>query len=71
MEIFLAADSAGKPLLDVIEGHLNSKNKFVIKNLSKEGYYADIAADLCQVLKAKNSRGFYLWNRYRSMHSCQ
>ncbi len=58
MEIFLAADSAGKPLLDVIEDHLNSKNKFVIKNLSKEGYYADIAADLCQeVLKAQNSRG--------------
>ena len=35
MKIALGADSAGKPLLDVIEAHLKSKPEHQITNLSQ------------------------------------
>ena len=41
MKIALGADSAGKPLLDVIEAHLKAKGEHQISNLSQSGYYAD------------------------------
>jgi D-erythrulose 4-phosphate isomerase len=44
MKIALGADSAGKPLLDVIEAHLKSKEGHAVQNLSQSGYYADLSA---------------------------
>ena len=37
MKIAVGADSAGKPLLDVIEAHLKSKPEHQITNLSQSG----------------------------------
>jgi len=44
MKIALGADSAGKPLLDVIAKHLATKPELQVVDLSQAGYYADIAA---------------------------
>ena len=44
MKIALAGDSAGKPLIDVIEAYLMAKAQHEIFNLSKSGFYADLAA---------------------------
>lgn len=44
MKIALGADSAGKPLLDVIEAHLKAKGGHQVTNLSQDGFYADMAA---------------------------
>ena len=43
MKIALGADSAGKPLLDVIAKHLATKPDLEVVDLSQAGYYADIA----------------------------
>jgi D-erythrulose 4-phosphate isomerase len=51
MKIALGADSAGKPLLDVIEAHLKAKGEHQISNLSQSGYYADISADIAKKVK--------------------
>jgi RpiB/LacA/LacB family sugar-phosphate isomerase len=51
MKIALGADSAGKPLLDVIEAHLAAKPQHSIANLSQSGFYADLAAGLAQRVK--------------------
>ncbi|MGE3877215.1 MAG: RpiB/LacA/LacB family sugar-phosphate isomerase [Parvibaculaceae bacterium] len=50
MKIALGADTAGKPLIDVIEGHLKSKSNLEVTNLSKPGFYADISADVAQAV---------------------
>jgi RpiB/LacA/LacB family sugar-phosphate isomerase len=52
MKIALGADSAGKPLLDVIEAHLRAKGGYEVTNLSKDGYYADMASDIARQVKA-------------------
>jgi ribose 5-phosphate isomerase B len=44
MKIALGADTAGKPLLDVIAKHLATKPELQVVDLSQAGYYADIAA---------------------------
>lgn len=44
MKIALGADSAGKPLLDVIAAHLATKQGLEVTDLSQSGYYADLAA---------------------------
>ncbi|MER8584231.1 RpiB/LacA/LacB family sugar-phosphate isomerase [Mesorhizobium sp. M1338] len=44
MKIALGADSAGKPLLDVIAKHLATKPDLQVVDLSQTGFYADIAA---------------------------
>jgi D-erythrulose 4-phosphate isomerase len=44
MKIALAGDSAGKPLIDVIETHLKSRADLTISNLSQSGFYADLSA---------------------------
>ena len=44
MKIALGGDSAGKPLVDVIEAHLKAKAQHEISNLSQTGFYADLAA---------------------------
>ena len=43
MKIVLGADSAGKPLLDVIAAHLAGKPDLEVTDLSQPGYYADMA----------------------------
>ena len=43
MKIVVAADGAGKPLLDVIAAHLAGKSNLEVTDLSQPGYYADIA----------------------------
>lgn len=44
MKIALGADSAGKPLIDVIEAHLKAKGEHAVSNLSQGGFYADLSA---------------------------
>ena len=51
MKIALGADSAGKPLLDVIEAHLKTKPEHSIENLSQSGFYADLSANLAHKVK--------------------
>jgi D-erythrulose 4-phosphate isomerase len=51
MKIALGADSAGKPLIDVIEAHLKTKTGLEITNMSKPGFYADISADVAHAVK--------------------
>jgi RpiB/LacA/LacB family sugar-phosphate isomerase len=43
MKIVIAADGAGKPLLDVIAAHLAGNPNLEVTDLSHSGYYADIA----------------------------
>ena len=50
MRIALGADSAGKPLLDVIAGHLAGKPEHSVKDLSQPGFYADIAAEVAKAV---------------------
>jgi ribose 5-phosphate isomerase B len=52
MKIALGADSAGKPLLDVIEAHLASKGEHQVSNLSQSGFYADLSAAIAKKVKA-------------------
>ena len=52
MKIALAGDSAGKPLTDIIEAHLKSKGEHQVANLSKPGFYADMAADVARAVAA-------------------
>ena len=44
MKIALGGDSAGKPLIDVIEAHLKAKGEHEVTNLSQSGFYADLSA---------------------------
>ena len=46
MKLSLGADSAGKPLLDIIVAHLKAKGEHEIENLSAAGFYADLAAEV-------------------------
>jgi D-erythrulose 4-phosphate isomerase len=43
MKVVIGADSAGKPLLDVIAAHLAAKSDVEVTDLSQSGYYADLA----------------------------
>jgi ribose 5-phosphate isomerase B len=57
MKIAIGADSAGKPLLDVIAAHLASKPEHQVTDLSQSGYYADLSAKVGQdVLDGKHDR---------------
>ncbi|MBL8582396.1 MAG: RpiB/LacA/LacB family sugar-phosphate isomerase [Rhizobiaceae bacterium] len=44
MKIALGADSAGKPLLDVIAKHLAGKPELDVVDRSQAGYYAELAS---------------------------
>jgi D-erythrulose 4-phosphate isomerase len=58
MKIALGADSAGKPLLDVIAAYLKTKTGFVVVDLSEPGYYADVADRVASSINAgQNERG--------------
>jgi ribose 5-phosphate isomerase B len=50
MKIVLGADSAGKPLLDVIAAHLRTKPDLEVTDLSQSGYYADLSAKVGQAI---------------------
>jgi len=57
MRIALGADSAGKPLLDVIAKYLSSKSDVQVVDLSQAGYYADISAKVGhEILDGKHDR---------------
>jgi D-erythrulose 4-phosphate isomerase len=61
MKIAIGADSAGKPLLDVIEAHLATKKDLAVSNLSQSGFYADLSAKLAQtIVDGVNERGILI-----------
>jgi D-erythrulose 4-phosphate isomerase len=61
MKIAIGADSAGKPLLDVIEAHLATKKDLAVSNLSQSGFYADLSAKLAQtIVDGENDRGILI-----------
>jgi RpiB/LacA/LacB family sugar-phosphate isomerase len=58
MKIAIGADSAGKPLLDVIASHLATKPDIVVNDLSQSGFYADLSQHLAQtIVDGENDRG--------------
>lgn len=58
MKIVIGADSAGKPLLDVIAAHLKTKPDLEVTDLSQSGYYADLSATVGQqIVDGKFDRG--------------
>jgi ribose 5-phosphate isomerase B len=50
MRIAIGADTAGKPLLDVIAAHLAGKPEHQVSDRSQAGFYADLAAKVGQEL---------------------
>jgi ribose 5-phosphate isomerase B len=52
MKIALGADSAGKPLLDVIAAHLARRPDLTVVDLSEPGFYADVAAKVARAALA-------------------
>jgi ribose 5-phosphate isomerase B len=57
MKIALGADSAGKPLLDVIAAHLKTKSELIVTDLSEPGYYADTADRVASsIIAGQNER---------------
>ena len=50
MKIALGGDSAGKPLIDVIEAHLKAKGQHEIINMSQSGYYADLSTHVAKAV---------------------
>lgn len=58
MKIVLGADSAGKPLLDVIAAHLARRSDLTVTDVSEPGFYADIAAKAGRaILNGEYDRG--------------
>ena len=51
MKIAIAGDSAGKPLVDVIEAHLKAKAEHAVTNMSQSGFYADLSAGFAHAVK--------------------
>ncbi len=61
MKIVLGADSAGKPLLDIIEAHLKTKSDLEVVNLSQSGFYADLSQKVAQtIVEGENERGILI-----------
>jgi D-erythrulose 4-phosphate isomerase len=57
MKIAIGADSAGKPLLDVIAAHLKGKPDVEVNDMSQSGYYADLSRVVAEsVLDGANER---------------
>ena len=52
MKIALGADSAGKPLLDVVAAHLRKRSDVVVTDLSTAGFYADVADRVASSINA-------------------
>ena len=51
MKLAVAGDSAGKPLIDIIEAHLKTKGEHSVVNLSQSGFYADLSAGVANAVK--------------------
>ncbi len=61
MKIAIGADSAGKPLLDVIAAHLAGRDNLQIRDLSQAGNYADLSQNLAKTIAAgENDRGILI-----------
>lgn len=61
MNIAIGADSAGKPLLDVIAAHLATQPHLKVSDLSQSGYYADLSLALAQtIIDGQNERGILI-----------
>jgi RpiB/LacA/LacB family sugar-phosphate isomerase len=61
MNIAIGADSAGKPLLDVIAAHLATRPHLTVSDLSQSGYYADLSLTLAQtIIDGQNERGILI-----------
>ncbi|MEP7456081.1 RpiB/LacA/LacB family sugar-phosphate isomerase [Phyllobacterium sp. SB3] len=61
MKIAIGADSAGKPLLDVIATHLATKSEHEVSDLSQSGFYADLSQKLAQtIVDGTNERGILI-----------
>lgn len=61
MKIAIGADSAGKPLLDVIAKHLATKSELEVNDLSQQGFYADLSQKLAQtIVDGENARGILI-----------
>ena len=57
MKIAIAGDSAGLPLIAVIESHLRDKGQHEVVNLSAPGFYADMASHVAkEVIAGKFDR---------------
>src|SRR6187200_2703202 len=57
MKIAIGSDSAGKPLLDVIAGHLATRSGVEVTDMSSSGSYADLAKVVSgSVLDGRNDR---------------
>ena len=62
MKIAIGADSAGKPLLNVIATHLAGKTGLEVRDFSQPGYYADLSARLARsILDGENDRGILIY----------
>jgi D-erythrulose 4-phosphate isomerase len=58
VKIAIGADSAGKPLLDVIAAHLSTKPQLTVSDLSQSGFYADLSQKLAgTILDGEHDRG--------------
>jgi ribose 5-phosphate isomerase B len=58
MKVVIGADSAGKPLLDVIAAHLKTKPEVELTDLSESGYYADLSAKVgTAIIEGEHERG--------------
>jgi ribose 5-phosphate isomerase B len=58
MKIVIGADSAGKPLLDVIAKHLSSRPDLEVTDMSQSGFYADLADRAASaVARGEHQRG--------------
>ncbi len=61
MKIAIGADSAGKPLLDVIAAHLATKAGLEVHDLSQAGFYADLSQNLAQtIVDGQHERGILI-----------
>lgn len=52
MKLAIAGDSAGVPLVTILENHLRAKGEHEIVNLSAPGFYADMAAHVAHEVMA-------------------
>lgn len=61
MKIAIGADSAGKPLLNVIAAHLATKAGLEVHDLSQSGFYADLSQNLAQtIVDGQHERGILI-----------
>jgi ribose 5-phosphate isomerase B len=58
MKIVVGADSAGKPLLDVLVKHLATNASVEVADLSQSGFYADLSKAVAEsILRGEHERG--------------